>query len=143
MTSECKTVTSFSVPLTSLAFFVAGCFVALQSAMVPLYVIVDTLARGLAARHHPREHLVPPVAVLILTGFMRSLPKDLLTRPLSTAPPEVTQWRIVLPSPARPRHGGDPFFVITWNDLLFPLLFLKTDVNKTLPPALLNSGAST
>lgn len=28
-------------------------------------------------------------------------------------------------------------FVITWNDLLFPLLFLKTDVNKTLPLALL------
>jgi len=50
-----------------------------------------------------------PVAVLILTGLC-SLPKDSPTRPLSTAPPEVTYRRIVLPSPARPPRGDLFFF---------------------------------
>jgi len=102
--------------------------------MVPLYVIVDTLGLVDSLLGIILVSISFPLPVAVLTGFMRSLPKDSSTRPLSTAPPVGHLPSSPHPRPPSPRWR--PFFVITWNDLLFPLLFLKTDVNKTLPLAL-------
>lgn len=123
------------------AFFVAGLLVAPQVYMIPLYVIVDSLGLvdSLLGIILVSISFQLPVAVLILTGFMRSLPKDLLDAAFVDGATEwVTYRRIVLPLTRPALATVATFsFVITWNDLLFPLLFLKTDVNKTLPLALL------
>ena len=124
------------------AFFVAGLMVAPQVYMSPLFVVVDYL--GLVNRL-PGVVLVTaaaqlPIAVLVLTGFMRGIPSDLLD---AAEVDGATEWslyrRIVVPLTA-PAFAtlGIVSLVITWNDLLFPLLFLRSDAVRTLPLALLS-----
>lgn len=81
-----------------------------------------------------------PIAVLILTGFMRSIPRAIMDAAFVDG---ATEWavyrRIVMPLTRSAFATVAIFsFVITWNDLLFPLLFLKSQEKQTLPLALLN-----
>lgn len=123
------------------AFFVAGLLVAPQVYMIPLVVLVDTLGLLDAL---PTVALVLtaiqlPIAVLILTGFMRALPNELLEAALVDGG---TEWqvyrRIVLPltGPALATVGIFSL-VITWNDLLISLLLIRSADLRTLPLALL------
>lgn len=123
------------------AFFVAGLLIAPQVYMVPLYTIVDALGLvdSLLGIILASVAFQIPICIMILTGFMRGLPRDLLDAAFVDGATEWTTFRrIVLPL-LRPALAtvATFSFVITWNDLLFPLLFLRTDVNKTLPLALL------
>lgn len=124
------------------AFFVAGLMVAPQVYMSPLFVVVDYL--GLVNRL-PGVVLVTaasqlPIAVLILTGFMRSIPLDLLDAAQVDGASEWGLYRRVVVPLTAPAFATLGIFslVITWNDLLFPLLFLRSDQVRTLPLALLS-----
>jgi raffinose/stachyose/melibiose transport system permease protein len=126
---------------TLFAFFVAGLLVAPQVFMIPLVVLVDTigLLDSLVAVILVSVALQLPIAVLILSGFMRALPGELLEAALVDGG---TEWqvyrRIVLPltGPAMATLGIFSL-VITWNDLLLPLLIIRSQSLQTLPLALL------
>jgi raffinose/stachyose/melibiose transport system permease protein len=81
-----------------------------------------------------------PVAVFILGAFMRTLPKEIYE---ATAIDGAGPWRIyrsvVMPlSMPSIAATGIFLFVIHWNELLYPLLFINSPEKKTLPVALLD-----
>ncbi len=81
-----------------------------------------------------------PVAVFIMTGFMRTLPRELFEAGLvDGAGPWRTYRSIALPVSLPSLAATAIFlFVIQWNDLLYPLLFIHDPSKATLPLALLN-----
>jgi raffinose/stachyose/melibiose transport system permease protein len=126
---------------TLFTFFVAGLLLAPQVYMIPLVVLVDYLGllNSLVAVVLVSAALQTPIAVLILTGFMRALPGELLEAAYVDGG---TEWqvyrRIVLPLTAPALATVGIFsLVITWNDLLIPLLVVRSADLRTLPLALL------
>ncbi|PKW26386.1 carbohydrate ABC transporter permease [Phycicoccus duodecadis] len=123
-------------------FLVLGMAVPAQSNMIPQYVLFQNL--GLL---DSRVGLILieivaalPVAVFILTGFMRTLPRELFEAGLvDGAGPWRTYRSIALPVSLPSLAATAIFlFVIQWNDLLYPLLFIHDPTKTTLPLALLN-----
>ncbi|MGC0142098.1 MULTISPECIES: carbohydrate ABC transporter permease [unclassified Pseudactinotalea] len=123
-------------------FLVLGMSIPPQANMIPQYALFDQL--GLLDN---RLGLVLiniavglPVAVFILGGFMRTLPREAYeASAVDGAGPMRTYWSVVLPM-SMPSVAATAIFlfVIQWNDLLYPLLFINTDSKKTIPLALLN-----
>ncbi|MGN6688062.1 MAG: carbohydrate ABC transporter permease [Actinomycetales bacterium] len=123
-------------------FLVIGMAVPAQANMIPQYVLFQRL--------HLLDSLVGlilieivvalPVAVFILTGFMRTLPGELYeASSIDGANPWQTFRSIIIPV-ALPSLAATAIFlfVIQWNDLLYPLLFIHDPSKKTLPLALLD-----
>ncbi|GAB3437038.1 carbohydrate ABC transporter permease [Phycicoccus ginsengisoli] len=123
-------------------FLVLGMAVPAQSNMIPQYVLFQRL--GLL---DSRVGLILievvatlPVAVFIMTGFMRTLPRELFEAgSIDGAGPWRTYRSIALPVSLPSLAATAIFlFVIQWNDLLYPLLFIHDPAKTTLPLALLN-----
>lgn len=122
-------------------FVVAGLAVPVQAAMVPQFVLFDLLGLtdSLFGLIVVQTVVGLPVAVFILTGFMRSLPRELFeAADLDGSGTWRTFTSIVLPL-STPSLAAAAIFllVISWNDLLYPLLFITDPANRTLPLALL------
>jgi raffinose/stachyose/melibiose transport system permease protein len=81
-----------------------------------------------------------PVATFILTGFMKTLPRELYeASSLDGAGNLRTYLSVVMPLSAPSLAATTIFlFVIQWNDLLYPLLLIQSPEKKTLPLALLS-----
>ena len=123
-------------------FLVLGMAVPAQSNMIPQYVLFQRLnlldsRMGLILI----EIVVTlPVAIFIMTGFMRTLPRELFEAgSIDGAGPWRTYRSIAIPV-ALPSLAATAIFlfVIQWNDLLYPLLFIHDPTKMTLPLALLN-----
>jgi raffinose/stachyose/melibiose transport system permease protein len=123
-------------------FLVLGMSVPAQANMIPQYVLFDQL--GLL---NSRLGLVlinvvvgMPVAVFILGGFMKTLPKEAYeASAVDGAGPWRTYRSIIMPMSLPSVAATAIFlFVIQWNELLYPLLFIRSDDKKTLPLALLD-----
>lgn len=123
------------------AFFVAGLMVAPQVYMIPAFVVISKLElvntlRGVVLLETATQL---PVAVLILTGFMREIPEDITDAAFVDGSTEWNVYRRIIVPLTTPAFATVGIFslVISWNGLLFPLLLLRTDDMKTLPLALL------
>ena len=128
--------------LAIFGFLVIGMSVPAQANMIPQYVLFDSL--GLL---NSRIGLVLinivvtlPVAVFILTGFMKTLPRELYeSSSIDGAGAFRTYWSIIMPvSVPSVAATGIFLFVIHWNELLYPLLFIQEPSKRTLPLALLS-----
>ncbi|RJK94808.1 carbohydrate ABC transporter permease [Vallicoccus soli] len=123
-------------------FLVLGMSVPAQANMVPQYVLFDSLGLldsrlGLVLIN---VVVTLPVAVFILGGFMRTLPRDLYeASAIDGAGPWRTYRSIVMPL-AMPSVAATAIFlfVIHWNELLYPLLFISSPEKRTIPLALLS-----
>ena len=123
------------------AFVVAGMAIPVQASMVPQFVLFDLLGLtdSLLGLIVVESVMGLPIAVFILTGFMRTLPRELFeAADLDGASPWRTFRSVVLPL-STPSLAAAAIFllVITWNDLLYPLLFITDPAKRTLPLALL------
>ncbi|MBI3428795.1 MAG: carbohydrate ABC transporter permease [Actinobacteria bacterium] len=81
-----------------------------------------------------------PISIFILTSFFRELPKEMFeVSAIDGAGPFQIYRSIALPL-SRPAMGATSIFlfVISWNDLLYPLLLVTQSDKKTLPLALLD-----
>jgi ABC-type glycerol-3-phosphate transport system permease component len=123
-------------------FIVLGMAIPAQANMIPQYVLFDRLGLlnslvGLAIIH---VVVTAPVAVFILGGFMKTLPRELFeAAALDGTGPWRTYRSIVLPLSAPSLSATGIFLcVMHWNDLLYPLLFISDPSKQTLPLALLN-----
>lgn len=122
--------------------FALGLAVPAQVAMIPQYVIFKQigLTNSLIGLVLINIAVTCPVAIFIMTGFLKTLPTELFE---AAEIDGAGQWRtyrsIALPLSAPSVAAVAIFlFVMHWNDLLYPLLFI-TDPNKaTLPKALLD-----
>ena len=156
-------VTGISVPLTVLlasmaAFaiaripgwpsaFVFGAFligmaVPAQVNMIPQYVLFRELGLTNSLTGLVLINIVVtlPIGIFILTGFMKTLPKELFeAASVDGVPPWRTYANIVMPL-SLPSVSALSIFllVIHWNELLYPLLFITDPAKATLPKALLD-----
>nr|WP_092491803.1 MULTISPECIES: carbohydrate ABC transporter permease [Virgibacillus] len=124
------------------ALFTVGMMVPPQVNMVPLYSLVLDLGltNSLLGLILVNIASTLPVGVFILTGFMKTLPKELFE---ASTIDGAGNWRIfskvVIPLSLPSLSATAIFlFVMHWNDLLFPLLFITDNAYKTLPLALLD-----
>ena len=123
-----------------LMFFLSGMTVPLKLAIIPLFIQLDTLHlldtyAGLVLVY---VAMGIPSAVFIMTGFLRSLPRELEEAPRVDG---ASEWRvmmqIMLPL-ARPAMVivAIQNAVPIWNDFFFPLILITSDNLKTLPQGL-------
>ena len=130
-----------ALAVAAYAFVVAGMAIPVQASMVPQFVLFDLLGLtdSLLGLIIVESVMGLPIAVFILTGFMRTLPRELFeAADLDGASSWRTFRSIVLPL-STPSLAAAAIFllVITWNDLLYPLLFITDPAKRTLPLALL------
>ena len=121
-------------------FFLAGLMVPLKLAIIPLFIQMRDLnlldsRLGLVVIY---TAMGLPSTVFIMTGFLRTLPKELEDAArIDGASDARIMWSVMLPL-ARPAmviaaiHNAVP----VWNDFFFPLIFVQTDARKTLPQGL-------
>jgi raffinose/stachyose/melibiose transport system permease protein len=123
-------------------FLVLGMAVPAQANMIPQYVLFQSLGllNSLLGLVLINIVVTLPVSVFILTGFMKTLPREIYE---ASSIDGAGAWRtyrsIVLPLSLPSIAATAIFlFVIHWNDLLYPLLFIQEPSKKTLPVALLD-----
>lgn len=123
-------------------FLVLGMAVPAQANMIPQYVLFDVLGLTNSLLGLVLVNIVVtlPIAVFIMTGFMKTLPNEIYeAASVDGSGPWNTYRRIVLPLSLPSLAASAIFlFVIHWNDLLYPLLFIQEPTKKTLPLALLD-----
>ena len=84
--------------------------------------------------------LTLPISIFILTSFIRDLPSEMFEAAnIDGAKAFRTYWSIALPL-SKPAIGATAIFlfVITWNDLLYPLMLIGENGKKTLPLTMLD-----
>ena len=108
-----------------LMFFLSGMTVPLKLAIIPLFIQLDTLHlidsyAGLVLVY---VAMGIPSAVFIMTGFLRSLPRELEEAPRIDGASELQVMMLVMLPLARPAHGdrGDPECSADLERLLLPL----------------------
>ena len=123
-------------------FLILGMAVPAQANMIPQYVLFDRLGltNSLVGLVIINIVVTLPISVFILTGFMKTLPKELYeASSLDGAGPWRTYRSIVMPLSLPSVAATAIFlFVIHWNELLYPLLFIQQPEKRTLPLALLS-----
>ena len=121
-------------------FFLSGLMVPLKLAVIPLFIQLDRL--GLV---DSRTGLVliyvamgMPSAVFVLTGFLRTLPRELEESARIDGASEARIMASVMLPLARPAMVivAIQNAVPIWNDFFFPLVFISSDELKTLPQGL-------
>lgn len=121
--------------------FTLGMMVPAQVIMVPLYsLMIDFgLTNSLAGLILVNISSTLPIAVFILTGFMKTLPKELFeAATIDGAGNWQMYTKVAIPLSLPSLSATAIFlFVMHWNDLLYPLLFITDNAYKTLPLALL------
>lgn len=123
-------------------FLVLGMAIPAQANMIPQRVLFENL--GLLDRLLGlvliNITVTLPVATFILGGFMKTLPPSLFeASSIDGASAWRAFWSIAIPLSAPSIAATTIFlFVIQWNDLLYPLLFIQSPEKKTLPLALLS-----
>lgn len=115
------------------ACFMLGVVIPIRLALAPLFVVVKTLGLldNLAGVVLVQSASMMPVAVFILTAFLRSVPAELeeAARMDGALPFEIF-WRVVLPL-IRPALATVALltFVSAWNEYFLPLIFLRSEAN--------------
>lgn len=123
-------------------FIVLGMAVPAQANMIPQYVQFETfgLTDSLLGLVLINVVVTMPIAVFIMTGFLKTLPKELFeAAAVDGSGPWRTYRSVVVPVSVPSLSATAIFlFVIHWNDLLYPLLFIQDPDKRTIPVALLS-----
>ncbi len=121
--------------------FTLGMMVPAQVIMVPLYSLVLDLGltNSLLGLILVNISSTMPIAVFILTGFMKTLPRELFEAATIDGAGNWKMFTKVAIPLSLPSLSATAIFlfVMHWNDLLYPLLFITDNAYKTLPLALL------
>jgi|SRR5215207_1050189 raffinose/stachyose/melibiose transport system permease protein len=122
-------------------FLILGMAIPAQANMIPQRVLFETLGLldSLLGLILINITVTLPIATFILGGFMKTLPPSLFE---ASSIDGAGAWRsfvsVAVPLSAPSIAATTIFlFVIQWNDLLYPLLFIQSPEKKTLPLALL------
>ena len=123
-----------------LMFFLSGMTVPLKLAIIPLFIQLDTLHlidtyTGLVLVY---VAMGIPSAIFIMTGFLRSLPRELEEAARLDGANELRVMVSVMLPMTRPAMVivAIQNAVPIWNDFFFPLILITSDRLKTLPQGL-------
>jgi raffinose/stachyose/melibiose transport system permease protein len=121
--------------------FAIGMMVPAQVNMIPLYALVFKLkmTNSLTSLIIISVGVYISVAVFIISGFMKSLSKEMFEASSIDGAGEWTMYRRVVLPISLPSLAATAIFlfVMIWNDLLYPLLFITEKSKRTMPLALL------
>lgn len=120
-----------------LLFFIAGLTLPLKLAIIPLFILFRDM--GILNTHLALIAVYVamglPSTVFIMTGFLRSLPRELEDAARMDGASEFLIMRRIMLPLCKPAliisaiHNLVPI----WNDFFFPLVFIQNDDLKTLP----------
>ncbi|MBU3645353.1 MAG: carbohydrate ABC transporter permease [Candidatus Nanopelagicaceae bacterium] len=124
------------------SLFAVGLAIPGQVNLVPIFILFNDLQLTNKLSGIVLINVVTtlPISVFILTAFFRELPKEMYeASEVDGATPFRVYRSIALPL-SRPAMGATAIFlfVITWNELLFPLLLITDSDKRTLPLTLLS-----
>lgn len=120
--------------------FLLGLAIPLQAAIIPVYLIIIQLGLydTLGALILPSIAFAIPLSVLILTNFVRDVPKELFeAMRMDGASEWKTVWNLAFPL-TRPALVTVTIYnaLGIWNGFLFPFILTQSPDNRTLPLAL-------
>jgi raffinose/stachyose/melibiose transport system permease protein len=120
--------------------FLMGLAIPLQATIIPVYLIIIRLHLydTLLAIILPSIAFAIPLSVLVLTNFIRDVPKELFeSMRMDGATEWGTLWRLVFPL-TRPALVTVTIYngLGIWNGFLLPLVLTQSPEQRTLPLAL-------
>ncbi|MGW3109514.1 carbohydrate ABC transporter permease [Streptomyces sp. NPDC001100] len=120
--------------------FLMGLAIPLQATVIPVYLIIIKmhLYDNLLALILPSIAFAIPLSVLVLTNFIRDVPKELFdSMKVDGATEWTTLWRLAAPL-TRPAILTVAIFnsLTIWNGFLLPLILTQSPDRRTLPLAL-------
>ncbi len=119
--------------------FLMGLAIPLQAAIIPIYLVIIELGLydSLAAIVIPSVAFAIPLAVLVLTNFLRDVPRDLFESMRVDGASEWTMlWKLAFPL-TRPAMVTVAVYtgVTVWNGFLLPLILTQSPEQRTMPLA--------
>lgn len=125
-----------------LALFTLGLMIPTQAVLIPLFItmrdlhLLDTFWSVVVAE----VGFALPFGIFIMRGFFRALPTELTDAARMDGCSELRLlWHIALPLSLPAVLALALFqFIFSWNDFLFPLLFLSSEDARTLPLGLIS-----
>jgi len=122
------------------SLFLMGLAIPLQAAIIPIYLIIIRLHLydTLLAIILPSIAFAIPLSVLVLSNFIRDVPKELFdSMRVDGASEWVTLWKLAFPL-TRPALVTVSIYsgLAIWNGLLLPLILIQSPTQRTLPLAL-------
>ncbi|MBA2942579.1 carbohydrate ABC transporter permease [Paenibacillus sp. CGMCC 1.16610] len=123
-------------------FFLLGMMIPIKLGIVPLFLLMKKLSmlNSIWSLVSVYTAIGLPLAILILTGFFRTLPKELEEAARIDGSSDFgVMWHVLLPL-IRPALGTVMImnFIMAWNDFFFPLIFIQDDAKKTIPVGMLS-----
>jgi len=120
--------------------FLMGLAIPLQAAVIPIFLIIIKLHLydSLLALILPSIAFAIPLSVLVLSNFIRDVPKELFeSMRVDGASEWTTMWRLAVPL-TRPAIVTVIIYdaLIIWNGFLLPLILTQSPDKRTLPLAL-------
>jgi raffinose/stachyose/melibiose transport system permease protein len=125
---------------TTKSLFLMGLAIPLQATIIPVYLIIIRLHLydTLLALILPSIAFAIPLSVLILSNFIRDVPRELFeSMRLDGCTEFTTLWRLALPL-TRPALVTVTIYnaLLIWNNFLLPLVLTQSPTRRTLPLAL-------
>jgi raffinose/stachyose/melibiose transport system permease protein len=122
------------------SLFLMGLAIPLQAAIIPVYLIIIRLHLydTLLAIILPSIAFAIPLSVLVLSNFIRDVPKELFdSMRVDGASEWVTLWHLAFPL-TRPALVTVSIYsgLAIWNGFLLPLILIQSPTQQTLPLAL-------
>ena len=122
--------------------FLAGLAIPLQAVIIPVYLIIIRLKLydSLLAIVLPSIAFAIPLSVLVLSNFIRDVPKELFeSMRMDGATEWGTLWRLAFPL-TRPALVTVTIYnaLGIWNGFLLPLVLTQSPDKRTMPLALVN-----
>jgi raffinose/stachyose/melibiose transport system permease protein len=122
-------------------FFLLGMMIPIKLGIVPLFLLIKQLnmMNSLWSLICVYTGIGLPLSILILTGFFRTLPKELEEAGRIDGSTDLGVLRHILLPLMRPALGTVMIinFITVWNDFFFPLIFIQEEVKKTIPVGML------
>jgi raffinose/stachyose/melibiose transport system permease protein len=120
--------------------FLMGLAIPLQATIIPVYLIIIRLKLydSLLAIILPSIAFAIPLSVLVLSNFIRDVPKELFeSMRVDGASEWATLWRLAFPL-TRPALVTVSIYngLAVWNGFLLPLILTQSPSRRTLPLAL-------
>jgi raffinose/stachyose/melibiose transport system permease protein len=124
------------------SLFLMGLAIPLQAAIIPVYLIIIRLHLydTLLAIILPSIAFAIPLSVLVLSNFIRDVPKELFdSMRVDGASEWATLWHLAFPL-TRPALVTVSIYngLAIWNGFLLPLILIQSPNQRTLPLALWN-----
>jgi raffinose/stachyose/melibiose transport system permease protein len=124
------------------SMFLLGLAIPLQAVIIPIYLIIIKLQLydTLLAIILPSIAFAIPLSVLVLSNFIRDVPRELFESMRMDGAGEWTMlWRLALPL-TRPALVTVSIYqgLTVWNNFLLPLILIQSPEERPLPLALWN-----